>query len=80
MGEMPRSLSVSAERYLVNMCKPGQRVTMVGVFTTFQAKGNGAASDRGKAANAAASTARDVGIRYVKETFCSSQSLLWWFV
>jgi DNA replicative helicase MCM subunit Mcm2 (Cdc46/Mcm family) len=35
-GEMPRSLSVSVEKYLVSKVKPGSRVTIVGIYTTYQ--------------------------------------------
>lgn len=38
-GEMPRHISLSLDRYLVGEVKPGARITVVGIFTTFQARG-----------------------------------------
>ncbi|KAL0481692.1 DNA replication licensing factor MCM5 [Acrasis kona] len=35
-GEMPRNLILSVDRYLVERTPPGTRVTVVGIFSTFQ--------------------------------------------
>ena len=34
-GEMPRSISLSADRYLVDKVAPGTRVHVIGIFSTF---------------------------------------------
>jgi len=34
-GEMPRSISMSCERYLVDKVAPGTRVSIIGIFSTF---------------------------------------------
>mmetsp|Transcript_46743 Transcript_46743/g.91975 ORF Transcript_46743/g.91975 Transcript_46743/m.91975 type:complete len:733 (+) Transcript_46743:31-2229(+) len=39
-GEMPRHITLAAERYLVEAVKPGTRVTVVGIYTTYEAKQN----------------------------------------
>lgn len=38
-GEMPRHISLSADRYLVGNVKPGTRITVVGIYEVFQAHG-----------------------------------------
>lgn len=37
-GEMPRHITLAAERYLCEVVKPGTRVTVIGVYTTYEAK------------------------------------------
>lgn len=38
IGELPRHLVMSADRYATNMVIPGSRVTVTGIFTTMQQK------------------------------------------
>ena len=45
VGELPRHILVSADRYLTNRVVPGTRCTVMGIFTIYQSKGGkGAAS------------------------------------
>jgi DNA replication licensing factor MCM5 len=37
-GDMPRHVSLSADRYLVARVKPGSRVQVVGIYSTFQSR------------------------------------------
>ncbi|KXG49565.1 Mini-chromosome maintenance complex protein 5 [Penicillium griseofulvum] len=39
VGEMPRHVLVSADRYLANRVVPGSRCTVMGIFSIYQAKG-----------------------------------------
>jgi DNA replication licensing factor MCM5 len=51
-GEMPRNLILSVDRYLVERTPPGTRVSIVGIFSTFQsAKGGSGRSKGGGASN-----------------------------
>ncbi|TIA16908.1 DNA replication licensing factor mcm5 [Aureobasidium pullulans] len=45
VGELPRHIHISADRYLTNRVVPGSRCTVMGVFSTYQSKtkGSGAA-------------------------------------
>jgi len=38
IGELPRHLLMTADRYATNMAIPGSRVTITGIFTTYQSK------------------------------------------
>ncbi|CEP64211.1 MCM DNA helicase complex subunit MCM5 LALA0_S10e05006g [Lachancea lanzarotensis] len=51
VGEMPRNILMSADRYLTNKIVPGTRATIIGVYSIYQAKnrGTGAAASGGKA-------------------------------
>ena len=40
VGELPRHILVSADRYLTNLVIPGSRCTVMGVFSIYQAKGS----------------------------------------
>jgi DNA replication licensing factor MCM5 len=40
-GEMPRNFLITADRYLVDRCTPGCRVTIVGIFDVFNRGGAG---------------------------------------
>ncbi|KAF1962448.1 DNA replication licensing factor mcm5 [Byssothecium circinans] len=40
VGELPRHIMISADRYLANRVVPGTRCTVMGVFSIYQAKGN----------------------------------------
>ncbi|KAI9662776.1 MAG: minichromosome maintenance protein 5 [Trizodia sp. TS-e1964] len=40
VGELPRHILVSADRYLTNRVVPGSRCTVMGVFSIYQAKGS----------------------------------------
>ena len=40
VGELPRHIIVSADRYLANRVVPGTRCTVMGVFSIYQAKGS----------------------------------------
>lgn len=40
VGELPRHILVSADRYLANRVVPGTRCTIMGVFSIYQQKGN----------------------------------------
>lgn len=37
-GEMPRSLTLTCDRYLVERAPPGSRVTVVGIYSTFKSR------------------------------------------
>ncbi|GAB7347049.1 hypothetical protein MBLNU459_g3189t1 [Dothideomycetes sp. NU459] len=41
VGELPRHIHVSADRYLTNRVVPGSRCTVMGVFSTYQSKNKG---------------------------------------
>lgn len=40
-GEVPRHIDLCVENMLVGTCKPGTRVTVVGIYSIYQAKGAG---------------------------------------
>ncbi|EON63035.1 DNA replication licensing factor mcm5 [Coniosporium apollinis CBS 100218] len=40
VGELPRHILISADRYLTNRVVPGSRCTVMGVFSIYQAKGS----------------------------------------
>eukprot|EP00466_Bigelowiella_natans_P003777 jgi/Bigna1/131322/aug1.14_g6030 len=40
-GEVPRHIDLCVENALVGSCKPGSRVTVVGIYSIYQAKGAG---------------------------------------
>ncbi|KAI1917957.1 minichromosome maintenance protein 5 [Ophidiomyces ophidiicola] len=44
VGELPRHILVSADRYLANRVVPGSRCTVMGVFSIYQAKGKKSAT------------------------------------
>ncbi|KAG0653822.1 minichromosome maintenance protein 5 [Maudiozyma exigua] len=44
VGEMPRHLRLSCDRYLTNKVVPGSRVTVVGIYSIYTARGAGASS------------------------------------
>ena len=44
VGELPRHILVSADRYLTNKVVPGSRCTIMGIFTIYQSKGSKGAS------------------------------------
>lgn len=48
-GEMPRQISLAAERYLVNTVKPGTRVTVIGIYTTYSPSTTGRGGESGAA-------------------------------
>lgn len=41
VGELPRHIHISADRYLTNRVVPGSRCTVMGVFSTYQNKNKG---------------------------------------
>lgn len=41
VGELPRHILISADRYLTNRVVPGSRCTVMGVFSIYQSKGKG---------------------------------------
>ncbi|KAG9808046.1 MCM-domain-containing protein, partial [Aureobasidium melanogenum] len=41
VGELPRHIHISADRYLTNRVVPGSRCTVMGVFSTYQSKSKG---------------------------------------
>ncbi|CAL9738402.1 minichromosome maintenance protein 5 [Monosporozyma servazzii] len=47
VGEMPRNITMSCDRYLTNNVVPGTRVTIVGIYSIYNSKkiGGGGASD-----------------------------------
>uniref|UniRef100_A0A6A7G0I0 DNA replication licensing factor MCM5 n=1 Tax=Hirondellea gigas TaxID=1518452 RepID=A0A6A7G0I0_9CRUS len=45
-GEMPRHITMSAERSLVNKVTPGTRVSVIGIYSLFKAKMGGAGGRR----------------------------------
>lgn len=58
-GEMPRHVTLSCERALVGQVKPGTRVTIIGIHTTYTPKQGGG----GSADQRSARSVNDVGIR-----------------
>ena len=44
VGELPRHILISADRYLANRVVPGTRCTIMGVFSIYQSKGSKASS------------------------------------
>ncbi|KAI9857034.1 MAG: minichromosome maintenance protein 5 [Trichoglossum hirsutum] len=44
VGELPRHILISADRYLTNRVVPGSRCTVMGVFSIYQSKGSKASS------------------------------------
>lgn len=60
VGEMPRNILMSCDRYLTNRIVPGTRATIIGIYSIYQAKSRGAGT--------AASGGRAVAIRnpYIK--------------
>ncbi|KAM7204208.1 MCM2/3/5 family domain containing protein [Rhypophila sp. PSN 637] len=40
VGELPRHVLISADRYLVNRVVPGSRCTVMGIFSIYQSKGS----------------------------------------
>ncbi|KAK3327874.1 MCM2/3/5 family-domain-containing protein [Cercophora scortea] len=49
VGELPRHVLISADRYLTNRVVPGSRCTVMGIFSIFQSKGS-----KGSTSNAVA--------------------------
>ncbi|CAN3352663.1 minichromosome maintenance protein 5 [Diutina catenulata] len=49
VGEMPRHILLQADRYMTNQVVPGTRVTIVGVYSIFQAKQKGSGRGAGGA-------------------------------
>ncbi|KAF2841308.1 MCM-domain-containing protein [Patellaria atrata CBS 101060] len=58
VGELPRHILISADRYLANRVVPGSRCTVMGVFSIYQSKGS-------KASNNAAVAIRNPYLRAV---------------
>ena len=58
VGELPRHILISADRYLTNRVVPGTRCTVMGVFSIYQAKG-------GKGGGSAAVAIRNPYLRAV---------------
>jgi DNA replication licensing factor MCM5 len=58
-GELPRHLSLSLDRYLVGSVKPGTRVGVVGMYTTYEAISGGGGADKDQRQQGAS----DAGIR-----------------
>ncbi len=60
-GELPRHLSLALDRYLVGAVKPGTRVSIVGMYTTYEAVsgGGGGGGDKDQRQQGAS----DAGIR-----------------
>lgn len=50
VGEMPRNLTMTCDRYLTNKVIPGTRVTIVGIYSIYSSK-NGAGSGRSGGGN-----------------------------
>ena len=40
VGELPRHVLISADRYLTNRVVPGSRCTVMGIFSIYQSKGS----------------------------------------
>lgn len=47
VGEMPRNLLMTCDRYLTNRVVPGTRVTIVGIYSIYQSKQKGSGSSSG---------------------------------
>jgi len=58
-GELPRHLSLALDRYLVGAVKPGTRITVVGMYTTYEAAARGGGGDKDQRQQGAS----DAGIR-----------------
>jgi DNA replication licensing factor MCM5 len=58
-GELPRHLSLALDRYLVGATKPGTRVAVVGMYTTYEAVGSGSGESKSDARQGQS----DVGLR-----------------
>ncbi|KAF2230890.1 MCM-domain-containing protein [Viridothelium virens] len=58
VGELPRHILISADRYLTNRVVPGSRCTVMGVFSIYQSKG-------GKSSSGAAAAIRNPYMRAV---------------
>lgn len=58
VGELPRHILISADRYLTNRVVPGSRCTVMGVFSIYQSKG-------GKSSSSAAVAIRNPYLRTV---------------
>lgn len=50
VGELPRHVLVSADRYLTNRVVPGSRCTIMGIFSIYQSKGSKSSSTSGAVA------------------------------
>lgn len=50
VGELPRHILISADRYLANRVQPGTKCTVTGVFSIYQSKGSKNSSASGAAA------------------------------
>jgi len=50
VGELPRHVLISADRYLTNRVVPGSRCTVTGIFSIYQSKGNKNSSTGGAVA------------------------------
>ncbi|KAF4120462.1 DNA replication licensing factor MCM5 [Geosmithia morbida] len=50
VGELPRHVLVSADRYLTNRVVPGSRCTIMGIFSIYQSKGSKKSSTTGAVA------------------------------
>lgn len=44
-GEMPRHINLSCDRYLVDSVKPGTRITCIGIYTSYEARGSNREQD-----------------------------------
>ncbi|RMZ91481.1 hypothetical protein DV736_g1283, partial [Chaetothyriales sp. CBS 134916] len=62
VGELPRHILISADRYLANRVIPGNRCTVMAVFSTYQAQKSGSGSKAGAAVAIRAPYLRCVGI------------------
>jgi DNA replication licensing factor MCM5 len=60
VGELPRHLSLSCDRYLVGKVKPGTRVNLVGMYTTYEV------NNRRDATSNAATDAVGIRIPYLR--------------
>lgn len=47
VGEMPRNITMSTDRYLTNTIVPGSRVTIVGIYSIYNSKRNNDSSSSG---------------------------------
>lgn len=63
-GDMPRHLALSCDRHLVGKVKPGSRVEIVGIFSTFQSK---KAGEGGKSSGLRQPYIQVVGIEHQSE-------------
>ncbi|KAI5286082.1 minichromosome maintenance protein 5 [Ascosphaera acerosa] len=65
VGELPRHILISADRYLANRVVPGMRCTIMGIFSIYSSKSGGASARSSSSNNKAAVALRNPYLRAV---------------